>query len=100
MKNKIIELSNMEYVIEENYKSCINIEEIQNLFTDYFYDYDYILGDYSYGKLRLKGFYNTENKKVKKINDIKQYKKYIEEFCAVECPYFLLKKQICIEKEK
>ena len=100
MKNKIIKLSNSDYMVEENYKDCLNIEELQDLFTDYFYDYDYVLGDYSYNKLRLKGFYASNNKNSNKINDIKGYKNYIEDFCAVDCPFFLLKKQISIEKDK
>ena len=100
MKNKIIFLSDMEYIIEDMRKDCIDVEEIQNLFTDYFYDFDYILGDYSYNKLRLKGFYDSKNKKAKSINNIKEYKKYIDSFCSPDCPYFLIKKKISIEKNK
>ena len=93
-KMKYISLNNNNYNIIDNYKDCINVEEINSLFTDYFYEYDYILGDYSYGKLRLKGFYDSNNKKKKKINDISSYKNYLKDFCAFECPYFLIKKQI------
>ena len=99
MKNKMIKLANMDYTVEENYKDCIDEDELQSLFTEYFYNYDYVLGDYSYNKLRLKGFYNSNNKNSKKINDIKGYKTYLKDFCAIDCPYFLLKKQISIEKE-
>ena len=35
-----------------------------------FVDFDYIFGDYSYSKLRLKGFYESNNKKAK--NTIKK----------------------------
>lgn len=98
MKNKNIKLNNIDYIIEDIHKDCLNIDELESLFTDYFYDYDYILGDYSYNKLRLKGFYNSNSKKVKKINNINDYKKYINDFCAADCPYFLIKKQISIEK--
>ena len=47
------------------------------MFTDYFYDYDYIVGDWAYGKVRLKGFYESDNKKCNKINDIKLLDDYI-----------------------
>ena len=89
---KDILLNNNKYVIEDNYKDCINLEELKSLFTDYFNEFDYILGDYSYNKLRLKGFLNSKNKNVKKYNDIAFYKKYIKDFCADDCAYFLIKK--------
>ena len=89
---KKIILNGHEYVIEKNYKDSIDVEKIQELFTEYFDEFDYLLGDYSYNKLRLKGFYNSNNKKTKSYNDIKTYEKYLSDFCATECPYFLLKK--------
>lgn len=97
MKNII--LNDNKYNVVENYKDCINLEELSSLFTDYFYEYDYILGDYSYGRLRLKGFYDSTNKKKKKINDISNYKQYLIDFCAYECPYFLIKREIDVEKK-
>lgn len=74
-------------------KENFNFEEVESLFTDYFIDFDYILGDYSYGKVRLKGFYDDNNKKVKKINNIKDLDKYIKEYCAPGSKTFLLKKE-------
>ena len=68
------------------------MEELESKFTDYFYDYDYIVGDYAYSKLRLKGFYDSNNKKSNKINDIKNLDKYLENNCAYGCKYFVLKK--------
>ena len=38
------------------------LEEVENKLTDYYDNFDYILGDYSYGKVRLKGFNEKENK--------------------------------------
>ena len=61
--------------------------------TDYFEGYDYVFGDWAYGKLRLKGFYNKDNKKVNKINNIEDLDKYIKENCAYDCKYFLLEKE-------
>lgn len=97
---KKIVLNETEYEIVENYKDCFDFEEIEQLFTEYFYNYDYILGDFAYNKLRLKGFYESNNKNVKKYNDIKYYKTYLENFCATDCSYFLIKKKIFVEKNK
>ena len=60
--------------------------------TDYFDDFDYIFGDYSYSKLRLKGFYDSQNKNCKKLNDISNLEAYIENNCAYGCRWFQIKK--------
>ena len=50
------------------------------------------MGDIAYGKLRLKGFYEENNKKAKNINNYKHLDKYLADDCAVDCRYFVLKK--------
>ena len=62
----IIEIDKYKYELTKDYKEAFNEEEFKLRCTDYFYDYDYIVGDIAYGKLRLKGFYDEKNKKVKK----------------------------------
>jgi len=89
---KKITVNNSEYELINNYKDGFNEIEFCEKCTDYFYDYDYIVGDYAYNKLRLKGFYDSNNKKVKDINNIKNFDKYIEEYCAHDCKYYALKK--------
>ena len=95
---KILHLGKNNYEIVKKNKDCIDEEELKSLFTEYFEIFDYVLGDYSYGRLRLKGFYESKNKLTKKINDIKYLDDYLKDFCACQCPYFLIKKQINIEK--
>lgn len=89
---KIIEVENNKYEIITDYKNGFNLEEFISHYTDFFEDYDYLVGDIAYSKLRLKGFYDSKNKKAKKINDFKYLDKYINEDCAVDCKYFVLKK--------
>lgn len=95
---KVLRLGKNNYEIVKNNKDCIDEEELKSLFTEYFEAFDYALGDYSYGRLRLKGFYESKNKLAKKINDIKYLDDYLKDFCACQCPYFLIKKQINVEK--
>ena len=59
----MVEVGEYKYEIIENEREAFNEEEFVHLFTDYFYDFDYIVGDYAYSKLRLKGFYDDNNKK-------------------------------------
>ena len=88
----MVEVGEYKYEIIENKREAFNEEEFVHLFTDYFYDFDYIVGDYAYSKLRLKGFYDDNNKKSKKMNKISTKEDYIKENCAYNCKYFVLKK--------
>ena len=89
---KKIVINDIEYEIIRNDKDCINKEELGEKITDYFDEYDYIMGDFAYDKVRLKGYYNSDNKMAKKINDIKYLDDYIENYCSYGARIFLLKK--------
>lgn len=87
-----IEVNNTKYELIKNHKEAFDKEEFLSKCTDYFYDYDYIVGDIAYGKLRLKGFYDEKSKKVKKINNYKDVDNYLKNYCAADCKYFILQK--------
>lgn len=87
-----VEIRSHLYEIEKNQGDCFRLDDVKDKVTDYFDEYDYIFGDYSYDKLRLKGFNNKTNKHYRKINGIEGLDTYIEEFCSYGAKYFLLKK--------
>ena len=89
---KKIVINDIEYEIIRNDKDCINKKELEEKITDYFDEYDYIMGDFAYDKVRLKGYYNSDNKMAKRINDIKYLDDYIENYCSYGARIFLLKK--------
>ena len=88
----MIEIENNKYKIITDYRNAFDKEEFLNKCTDYFMQYDYIVGDIAYSKLRLKGFYDSNNKLKNKINDIKLLDNYIKDYCAYGCKWFLIKK--------
>ena len=90
MKN--IEINNIKYQIIRNDKDCINKEVLSEKITDYFDSYDYIVGDFSYDKVRLKGYYEPTNKKKTEINDISNVENYIKEYCSFGARIFIIKK--------
>lgn len=90
MKKYVI--NNMEYELIEDNGDCFNEVEVKDKVTDYFDEFDYILGDYAYNKLRLKGFCNRNNTRYNKINDYKSKDEYLKNLCAYKCRYFVLKK--------
>jgi len=87
----MINIDNRKYEIIKDEKECFDKEVFEELFTEYFYDFDYIVGDYAYSKLRLKGFYDSKNPKVKDMNNIDNLQNYIDNYCAYGCKYFVLK---------
>lgn len=90
---KSIKIDDNYYEIIKNYKDGYNEEEFKKKCTDYFYAFDYIVGDWAYGKLRLKGFYDGSNKKCTDINDFSNLNKYLSENCAYGCSYFVAKRK-------
>ena len=87
-----IMVENKEYELVQNYRNAFEEKVFKERYTDYFAPYDYIVGDIAYGGLRLKGFYDKNNKKVNKINNYANLDKYLKDNCAVDCRYFVLKK--------
>lgn len=90
---KKIIVNEVEYDVIEDVHEAIDKEVLAEKITDYFDDYDYIVGDWAYGKLRLKGFYDSKHKKCKPINDIAMLNKYIETNCAYGCRWFQIRRK-------
>ena len=90
---KTIIVNDIKYDVIKDVNDAVDEEQIKEKLTDYFYEFDYVVGDWAYSKLRLKGFYNKDNKKVSKINNIANLDNYIENYCAYGCKYFVLEKK-------
>lgn len=86
----MIKINNKTYRLVEEYKNAFDLEVVKEKLTDYFDDFDYIVGDWAYGKLRIKGFCKKENKRYRPINDFTKKQDYLKNYCAPEAPYFVL----------
>ena len=89
---KYIIINDQKYELIENYKDGYDQQELENKLTDYFENYDYVIGDWAYGKLRLKGFCKKDNPIYKEINDYSRKQDYIKKECASDCKYFVIEK--------
>ncbi|MBR3720932.1 MAG: YutD family protein [Bacilli bacterium] len=94
----IIEVENNKYKIVKDYRDGFDKDLFLEKYTNYFENYDYIVGDIAYSKLRLKGFNKKTNKFFNKLNDYNNVEKYLKENCAYDCRYFILEK--VTEKEQ
>lgn len=57
--------------------------------------YDYIVGDWGYDQLRLRGFYKDDRRGVSKDQLIGTLEDYLYEYCNFGCAYFVL---ACLDK--
>ena len=78
-----------ELVSDDN---CFSLDIMKEYLTEFFYNFDYVFGDFSGDKVRPKGFYDTHNKNVKRYNDIQYLDTYKKDFCNFGAKTFLLKK--------
>ncbi len=89
---EVIEINNEKYQVINNYREAIDVEVLKEKLTDYFDNFDYIVGDIAYGRLRLKGFNSKTNKNFKSMNDVDKVEDYIKNNCAYGCRWFMISK--------
>lgn len=91
IKENLVFINNQEYVVEKNVKNALNEKDLENRYTQLLQKYDYIVGDWGYEQLRLKGFYREDNLSVDKEYRIDTLEDYLREYCAFGCAHFVLK---------
>ena len=90
---KEIKIDGQKYTLIKNEKDGFDEEAFKERLTDYFDGFDIIVGDWSYGQLRLKGFNEKGNKEFKDINDSSKIEEYIKTYCAFGCKWFAVKRK-------
>ncbi|PIC95314.1 hypothetical protein CSV69_12390 [Sporosarcina sp. P26b] len=85
-------LENTQYEIVEEFREGFDEEALNERFSEVLLKYDFILGDWGYGQLRLKGFFEDRNSKSTYETKISTVQDYIYEYCNFGCAYFILKK--------
>ncbi|MDQ0229722.1 YutD family protein [Metabacillus malikii] len=79
-----------ELIKEE--KNGFNEEAFKERYSDILNKYDFIVGDWGYNQLRLRGFFDDQNQKASYDTKISTLDEYIFEYCNFGCAYFVLKK--------
>jgi uncharacterized protein YutD len=88
----LIEVNNIAYEVIKDYRNGFNEEAFRGRYSDILTRYDYIVGDWGYGQLRLKGFFEDQNPKAAFDTKISTLTEYLYEYCNFGCAYFVVKK--------
>uniref|UniRef100_UPI000301A262 YutD family protein n=1 Tax=Brevibacillus massiliensis TaxID=1118054 RepID=UPI000301A262 len=88
----LFRLQSGTYELVEEHRDGWNPEIFKERYSDILDKYDYIVGDWGYGQLRLRGFYDDANRKVPFEQKIAVLDEYLQEFCNFGCAYFVLRK--------
>lgn len=88
----MIELQGKKYELVENHKNGFSEDMLKERYSDILAKYDFIVGDWGYDQLRLKGFYADQNQKAPVDNKISTLDDYLYEYCNFGCAYFVLQK--------
>ncbi len=85
-----IKIDGRPYDLVENYHEGFNAERLGERFSQILTKYDYIVGDWGYDQLRLRGFYEIGSKKGSPYQSIERLDDYLYEYCNFGCSYFIL----------
>ncbi|EHJ07597.1 YutD family protein [Staphylococcus simiae] len=88
----MIKVDQHYFELIEDYRECFDEEHFIARYSDILDKYDYIVGDFGYDQLRLKGFYKDTNKKAEMSKRFSNIQDYILEYCNFGCPYFVVRK--------
>lgn len=90
----MIQIQGCFYEVVQDVREGWNMEAFKERYSEVLTKYDYIVGDWGYSQLRLRGFYDDYNKKAKAAFDAKisTLDEYIHEYCNFGCSYFVVKK--------
>jgi len=83
---------NNAYSLVHEYKNGWNPEVFRERYSDVLDRFDYIVGDWGYNQLRLRGFYRDGHPRAGKEFGISNFVDYINEYCNFGCAHFVLAK--------
>ncbi len=100
MTERLITLDQYEFEIIVNFREGFDSEALMSRYSEILLKYDYILGDWGYGQLRLKGFFDDRNAKATYETKISTLQDYLYEYCNFGCAHFILKKLGKVKQEQ
>lgn len=87
-----IMIEDKKFEIVKDYREAFDSERLGERYSEILNKYDYIVADWGFEQLRLKGFYDNRNRKVPQDQRIANLQDYLYEYCNFGCPYFVLQR--------
>lgn len=88
----MIHIGGKTYELVQENRNGYNFEAFRDRYSEVLERYDYIVGDWGYNQLRLKGFFKESNKNGNKDTCVSSMHDYLNEYCNFGCAYFILRK--------
>lgn len=85
-------VANKAYEVRYEHRNAWNYEMFRDRYSDVLGRYDYIVGDWGFNQLRLRGFFKADHPQANKETSIVFLEDYIREFCNFGCAYFVVEK--------
>ncbi|MFD2114486.1 YutD family protein [Paenibacillus yanchengensis] len=95
----LIHIGNKSFELVYENRNGWNFEAFRDRYSEVLDRYDYIIGDWGYNQLRLKGFFRDQTPKAAKESLYSSISDYINEYCNFGCAYFLLEKKHSSKQE-
>lgn len=88
----MIQIQGKTYELVKEHRNGWNADAFKSRYSDVLDRYDFIVGDWGYSQLRLKGFFKDQHGKGNKDASFPYILDYINEYCNFGCPYFIIRK--------
>lgn len=92
LDHSLITINGDQYEIVKDHRDAFDAQRLSERYSSILDKYDYIVADWGFEQLRLKGFYDNQNRKVPQDKKISQLEDYLYEYCNFGAPYFVLKR--------
>lgn len=87
-----VEIEGQTYQLIENHKNGFDKKAFVERYSDILAKYDFIVGDWGYDQLRLKGFFDDQSTKASFDTKASAIDDYLYEYCNFGCAYFIVKR--------
>ncbi|MDK6232938.1 YutD family protein [Aerococcus sp. UMB10185] len=92
--NQELLINGQPFIVKEwSQEEAIDLEALADRYMPILDTYDYIVGDWAYEQVRLKGFYKDDVPHVPLERKISHLTDYLLEYCNFACEYFVLEHQ-------
>ena len=87
-----VSINNVQYEVIKNFRDGFSEEAFKERYAEILNKYDYIVGDWGYEQLRLRGFFDDSNQRATYDTKISTLSEYLYEYCNFGCAHFVLRK--------